>query len=318
MVRTIEMKRLSDCERREFLERMLAAGMLAAMPPIGGCLTRPASTLKFVNHSVVIGVERPFSVLHVTDSHLTLVDKADDECAMNQAPWRAKTFGFKQVEILEEMVAYAQREQLPLLHTGDLIDFHSRANLRYVREKFASHCALMCVGNHELSRYLEWEIGEWEQRIRSVEYREFCKLKAAPFYPFDLTFASRVIGGVNFVAFDDSLGWIPEAVFDRFEQEVKKGLPIVILVHMPLYAPETEALSLKMWGADAHLPGSPAWAQKYPKTFAFVERIRRERQVKAILAGDLHATIEERFSPTAMEYTLGGGFDHFAAKISFS
>ena len=40
--------------------------------------------------------------------------------------------------------------------------------------------------------------------------------------------------------------------------------------------------------------------------------------LKGILAGHLHITVQDRFSPTAMQYVVGGNFMFHGQEITFS
>ncbi len=49
-----------------------------------------------------------------------------------------------------------------------------------------------------------------------------------------------------------------------------------------------------------------------------IAALKAEPLLKAILAGHLHFSIEDRFSPTAMEYVVGGNFMFHGREILFS
>ena len=301
--------------RRSFLGGLAAGGALAALPVFARTRFK---RVNLVFADVKIGLDTPFSALHISDTHLTLAHFDEDPAAMNLSVDRTDAFGGDQLTALRDSIGYARQNKDIVLHTGDLSDYHSRANFEQVKNFFGKNCAMMCAGNHEFARFEGWEYPEWIKRQREPEYKAFCAKLAQPYYPYNLTFDSRVINGVNFVGFDDTWEWIPDEVFDRFADEVKKGLPIVILCHVPFYTPATEAAAKHYWGADTAITGSPSLAAKHPKTNAFVERLRQEPLIKAVLAGDLHVTVHDRFSPTAMQYTVGGNYDRVACRISFS
>ena len=55
-----------------------------------------------------------------------------------------------------------------------------------------------------------------------------------------------------------------------------------------------------------------------PVTRAFLADLRREPLLKGILAGHLHFDVQDRFSPTAMEYVVGGNFLFRGQEIMFT
>ena len=54
-----------------------------------------------------------------------------------------------------------------------------------------------------------------------------------------------------------------------------------------------------------------------PVTRDFIAYLKGERLLKAILAGHLHITVQDRFSPTAMEYVVGGNFLFCGQEVLF-
>ena len=57
---------------------------------------------------------------------------------------------------------------------------------------------------------------------------------------------------------------------------------------------------------------------KDPVTKEFLDYLRAQKLLKGILAGHLHIDVSDRFSPTAMEYVVGGNFLFHGAEITFS
>lgn len=55
-----------------------------------------------------------------------------------------------------------------------------------------------------------------------------------------------------------------------------------------------------------------------PATRDFIAYLKTEPLLKAILAGHLHITVQERFSPTAMQYVVGGNFMFHGQEVLFS
>ena len=52
-------------------------------------------------------------------------------------------------------------------------------------------------------------------------------------------------------------------------------------------------------------------------TRGFIEYLRKEPLLKAILAGHEHVTIQDRFSETADEYVVGANFLFAAREVLF-
>jgi hypothetical protein len=58
--------------------------------------------------------------------------------------------------------------------------------------------------------------------------------------------------------------------------------------------------------------------QEDPTTREFIAYLKGERLLKAILAGHLHITVQDRFSPTAMQYVVGGNYGFVGQEVLFT
>ena len=225
---------------------------------------------------------------------------------------------------LDEAFRLAADEGAVLMHTGDLIDFTSKANYDAVVEHFAGRDSFVCAGNHEFVPYF------WETDKEDAAYKAKSYAATQANFPNDLTFAARVVNGVNFVAIDDVFYYTTERQAELFEREVAKGLPIVLLCHVPLYSPELFKVAFKKWRTAAYLCGVPdGMMSRYKKrqveqqradktTMDFVSRLRSEPLLKAILCGHIHTTAFDRFSPTACSYVAGANFAGDAQMVTFT
>ena len=154
-------------------------------------------------------------------------------------------------------------------------------------------------------------------------------------YGNDLTVASKVVNGVNFVAVDDGVEQIGEEASRRVKKEFEKGLPVVLVVHQPFYLPglfhETWVVkNAKGRSGTASLVGVPedklaeyrpdqvSYARPRPSTTAFLDWLRRQPLLKAILSGHTHYYWQERFSESAVQYVVGGNFRGAGYEIVFT
>jgi len=245
-----------------------------------------------------IGVEKPFRVLHATDTHLVYADMRDGERKVALAENRKKEF-----PQAAEALAFAKRTVdelgVPLLHTGDLIDFVSVANLEAVKRFTDETDCFMAAGNHEFSLY----IGEAKE---DAAYRNQSLAAVQAAFKNDIRMASRVIGGVNFVALDNGYYLFEREQLDFLKDEVAKGLPVVLLFHNPLYEPVLYERMMKTSDC-AYLTAVPEnLMQAYPEnrftqqladeiTRETVAYIRDEARIKAIITGHLHFNYEGIF-----------------------
>ena len=301
-----------DASRRDFIKGAFAFGGLVASANLPSFADDPSlfpqrgrwERLSLCCQHIKAGASRPFSILHISDTHLTDAYPDEDEKKQSLKKWRTRTFGGRQEEALRDSIAWAKEHVDLVVHTGDMIDFQSRANFDLVRKYFGGGM-FGCIGNHEYSRNME-------KIVENEAYKDGTREQVAAAFPFDISVASNVVNGVNFVSLDNVYDTVTTEQADRFEDEAKKGLPIVLCVHCPLVTPRIRRAGAKFWQRD-NLKAIPDASRFRPKfkddvTADFAAYLKSLPQLKAILAGHIHISVADRFSPTAIEYCVGGNF----------
>ena len=315
--------------RRDFLRSALAAGALAATSRLPSLADDPALfpkrgkferlALSYVH--IDAGATKPFSILHISDTHFTEAYPHEDEMKRKLKEVRTQTFGGRQEEALRDSLAWAKDNVDFVLHTGDMIDWLSEANLDLVKRHFGG-AMLGSMGNHEFSRYM------WLEKSENTEaYKARSADLLGKVFPFDLRLHSRAVNGVNFVTIDSVYGYICPDQAERFRAEVKKGLPIILCMHVPFYTDGLWRASRKFWSRagkkfeSAAIPdasGDFKMQQTDPTTRDFIAYLKTEPLLKGLLAGHLHITVQDRFSPTAMQYVVGGNFLFHGQEVTFA
>ena len=315
---------------RSVLKRMAGRGALVAtsqLPalaeddptlfPKRGRFERLALNYGTVN----IGLEKPFSILHISDTHLTAVYPHEDEKKQQLHKIRTTTFGGRQEEALRDSLDWARQHVDYVVHTGDLIDWQSEANFDLVKKYFGEG-VVGCLGNHEFSQHM-W-LSE-PKETGTEQYKDLTRKKLQEVFPYDIELQSQVVGGVNFVTLDDVYGYVTERQVELFRKEVKKGLPIVLCMHVPFHTENIWRADIRFWHDEKsrfrNVAPDPSGEYKRqqddPVTSAFIAYLKTEPLLKAILAGHLHITIQDQFSPTATEYVVGGNFLFHGEEILF-
>lgn len=255
--------------------------------------------MSIIPTSLKVGVKEPFRVLHMTDTHLTYADMRDGERKVELATRRARSFPLAE-EMLRLASEISKSENVPILHTGDLIDFVSLANLEAVERFVAQNDCFFATGNHEFSLY----VGEAKE---DAAYRNQSLPAVQKVFKNDIRMASRVIGGVNFVGLDNGYYLFELQQLAFLKNEVAKGLPVVLLMHNPLYEPklhefmtQRDACSYLVAVPEELMMGYSADRFEQQRadavTLETVEYIKNETQIKAIIAGHLHKDFEGVFA----------------------
>lgn len=207
-----------------------------------------------------------------------------------------------------------------ILYSGDLIDFISQQNLDYAKKILDGRDCLFAAGNHEFSKY----VGEAKE---DDAYKLDSLPLVQPYFPNDLTFASKQVAGVNLIAMDNSYYRFTEHQHDLLRKEVEKGLPILLLLHTPLYQEALYHSARSIRPGCAYLVGCPADKMSdYPQdrfeqqkadvaTIEMMDTIRTQPLIKAIFAGHFHYNDEGEFAQGKMQYITGGGFAGFGREI---
>jgi predicted MPP superfamily phosphohydrolase len=284
--------------------------------------THEGATIKLRTIEIDAGAEKPFSVLHISDSHLTYADERDGERKVKLAALRSKKM-VKPEEMLRAHREYAKENNMIIVHSGDLCDFVSQKNLEIAKDIFSKGDWIVCAGNHEFSQY----VGEAKE---DDAYRAQTNDKVQAVYPNDLTFHSRVVNGVNFVTLFNGYYKFSKEQFVQMKKEVKKGLPIILVCHNPFYTPDmceriqrgnkvkaTGLVGVPRWITDEYYhkerPAGQEWRNRNVQqradktTLKFCKWLKKQEELKAILTGHCHFYYQTKFSPTATQYTVSKG-----------
>lgn len=325
-------------KRSEFLR--LFGGMLLATQIPSSVLARVMQSdkerleLKDIRKiTIKVGATAPFKALHISDSHLTRVDERDNERKKTLAAKRHEYFPHAE-QYLDAAIRYAHDKNLMLLHTGDLTDFVTEANLDYVEAVLGGTGWYVAAGNHEFSQY----VGEAKEDA-AYKAQSFDRVQRS--FPNDLTVASRVVNGVNFVAIDNVYYYVTAEQHAAVQREFDKGLPVVLMCHIPFYTHQHCLHTLiNHKGRTSYMVATPTSlieeyrnnpsnpvSERYRNvpvtdkvdkpTQDFYDWLKQQTQLKAILCGHMHEFYQEHLSPSVVQYTVGGGYDGCAYEIEF-
>ena len=262
--------------------------------------------LNIIQTRIPIGLEKPLRFLHVTDTHIT----RDDPSGRRR---REEIFNADYENCAEDYflqaVAYAKNENIPILHTGDMIDFLSKGNFDFLDRYFPDIDYMYAAGNHDFCH--------WVGRAKEDYAYKWEKIKEiAPHIGYNLYFDSRVIDGVNFVTLDDSYYLISDAQTEMLRAEAARGYPIILAMHVPLYT-EAFAAAIMQGSPCAYLTGAPEdLLRDYPEdrriqqtpdeaTLRAIAYIKSEPLIKAIITGHVHRNLEDTVADKPQIATKG-------------
>lgn len=325
--------------RREFLGLGLgflglpAAGvvtnMTGRMTPISSTVVQPWNngTLRVKKLELKVGATDPFRVVHFSDTHINFSDIEEMYGSQrNYAIGVRRYVRFPQaVPSFYATLDYADaKPDAILVHTGDLIDFGTRASYSFVRHNFKGRDMLFSMGNHEYERpdaSYDTDIAFRRRRLSESGISH------------DLEFFSRIVNGVNFISFDNAIsgeGRISAKTRLAIEHELDKGLPAVLMCHIPPYLSSAFRESSVQGKVDYALQrGLPQDVEVYlshsrkerwigdADTVAFWRKIRERDNFRAVLCGHCHWPWDEPFGCGRI-CMAGGNYEGCLNDILFS
>lgn len=248
-------------------------------------------------------VQKPFRILVAADTHLFL-DDARGEQFRQYSGRMAKAYNQTQHFLTREptnpnacfeaTLAQAKRSQVELLAlVGDIFSFPSEAAIEWVQQRLQQAAVpyVYVAGNHDW--HYEGMTGSLEE-LRATWTRQ----RLAPLYQGDSPLQSvREVRGIRFVSLDNSHYEILPEQLEFYRAQVRTGQPLVLLVHIPLYAPGRSVgfgCGHPEWNAttdrNAELERRPRWpvAGHSPVTRSFHREVFATPNLLGVFAGHIH------------------------------
>ena len=270
------------------------------------------------------GLRETIRVLHLSDSHLGLIDERDAEwvtaCQEIQQRFNSQSKAATSQAAFGELLGGVKWSEIDLLAlTGDMISFPSKANVEYLRDRLseATTEVLYIAGNHDW----HWPGLDYGSAVRE-EYRPLLE----PLQRGQAAQAVRKIGGVRFVAIDNSDYQITQGQLEFTRENLAAGLPTVVLMHLPISVPGLRAATLKYWGSPILMGdpqhrnplagrccgpplNPPMTVEGFERVMDFIRLLVGSPNLVAVLCGHIHFAHADSVSPWAMQYVAPAGFE---------
>lgn len=254
----------------------------------------------------VAGIKRPLRVLHVTDSHISVPHEAVDQPYVHYGARIDGLFAdFPTLQTFAAQMERARAEAPDLIAlTGDHVNYPSPTAVAAVERLILAtgRDSMFTAGNHDW-RYAGLPGSDDDLR---TEWRERSLL---PLYRGRPPHADSLdLGGVCFVAIDNSTRQVDAEQLAFFDRALAGGLPVVLLTHMPFRLPgDTAAHRAPPPSSGQPIPlcGDP---ESEPATDDFIDRLLAARNLVAVLCGHIHVAGAYRIHEGAVQYVTGPGF----------
>ena len=191
-------------------------------------------------------------------------------------------------------MAYAKEVNADVITLiGDIFSFPSEAAIEWVQSKLKKTGIpyIYTAGNHD------WHYEGMEGTMESLR-DTWIEKRLLPLYQGNHPLmAAYDVKGVRFLAIDNSTYQINEEQLVFFKEQVASGIPLVLLVHIPMYAPGKKisfGCGNPNWGAATDLgfkvERRPQWPESghTQTTLNFHKEVFKAPNLVGIFAGHIH------------------------------
>ncbi len=248
-------------------------------------------------------INESIKVVHIADTHLFIDDKRgipfqDYSNRMAKAYNQTTHFLTREKtnpkESFERTLAFAKEVNADVITlVGDIFSFPSEAAIDWVHSKLDATGIpyIYIAGNHD------WHYEGMEGSLESLR-NTWIKKRLLPLYQgYNPLMAAYDIKGIRFLAIDNSTYQINKEQLDFLSAQITTGLPLVLLVHIPMYAPGKNisfGCGNPFWGAATdrsfELERRPKWPESghTQTTFDFYKNVFDAPNLMGIFAGHIH------------------------------
>lgn len=249
--------------------------------------------MEIIKSELVLGVEKPFTFLQITDTHLTYTDDNDSPERREFAAQRRRDFFSGAEENMAVIRQYVAQTGYPIVHTGDLMDFITPENLRICQDLVRDTDMMLVAGNHEQARCVN-NVFCPEDYAQDLKRRDETYAEIQPWFDNDLRFFCRQIGGVNFVGIDNGDYQISREQLEALKAVADEDRPILLFMHIPLYSRELQARHYDCYLAPpeevlaTYTPWQVYEQKADEQTLEACRYIRSQPLIKCVICGHLH------------------------------
>ena len=268
-------------------------------PPLKVCTTIDQEKVSFyatvINESV--------KVVHIADTHLFRDDERGapyQQYSNRMAKAYNQTVHFKTgkktnpEEAFEQTLAYAKEINADLITLiGDIFSFPSEAAIEWVLSKLKTTGIpfIYTAGNHD------WHYEGMPGSLVSLRETWINKRLLPLYQGKDPLMAAFDIKGIRFVAIDNSTYEVNKEQLAFFKEQVADGIPLVLLVHIPMYSPGKQisfGCGNPNWGAatdrNFELERRPKWPESghTQTTMDFHKEVFNAQNLLGIFTGHVH------------------------------
>ena len=246
------------------------------------------------------------NIMHITDSHITLEDAEGDAkvwqyCKRMHGAYKNTDEhpckeNITRAEAFRMLMDVAKTKKVDFVVLGgDMVNFPSPKTVDFIHKVMEESGIpyVYTAGNHDW--HLEGTPGSDDEK------RESCLPILKPLYQGrNPLYSSDIVKGVNVVCIDNSTYQINKEQLDFFKEQVKRGYPIVLCIHIPVCTTMHQHCTMgnPKWGPEIDdsykLEGRQQWSKEgnRPETMEFYNMLMTTPNI-VVITGHVHREREE-------------------------
>ncbi len=323
-------------KRRSFFQKAIPGSLGLGLMPRNPAVEKTESDFSFAPVCVTTAgtevhlfsekISKEVKVAFMADTHLHMDDEREDhyrKYSKRMAGAYNETRHFQTgdpttpAKEFERTLDHAVEAGADLIALGgDIFSFPSEDSIEWAFKKLeATEIPYLYVaGNHD------WHYEGMEGSLEDLR-EQWIEKRLLPLYQHqNPLMAARDIQGVRFLTIDNSTYEINEAQLAFFREQVRQEIPLVLISHIPMYAPGRPVgygCGHPGWGAAAdrnfELERRPKWpAEGHTKTtYQYHREVFSAPDLLGVLAGHVHRTTRETIKGKPQfvaEDNASGGF----------
>ena len=270
----------------------------------------PYGIIKEKTHEIVVpGISREYTFMHLTDTHLCALNQQDKK-EMSASRYKYcfdmrytyRVYGILSENKLSAFYKLAEERNVDaVIMSGDIITFPSYANIDLLHRIIgqSSVKTAYVVGNHD------WTFADkyWQEGSKYLPM--LSDLSGG-----DPHFSYIEYDDVIIAMVDNSTNTVSKETVDKFFALYEKNKPIILSLHVPLYAEGIYQKGIEKEG-KSYTMGGKALNGDDPQVKRLYEEVclNEDTPVIAVLSGHVHFEWQENFPNGVPQYTTLVGFD---------
>ena len=248
-------------------------------------------------------IKEKIKIIHIADTHLFMDDERGTPF-LNFSRRMAKAYNqtkhFKTGEktnpkkSFKQAITFAKESNADVITlVGDIFSFPSELAIEWVLSEIEAIGIpyIYIAGNHD------WHYEGMDGSLDSLRDKWIEKRLIRLYQGNNPLMAAYDVKGIRFLAIDNSTYEINDKQLNFISKHIESGMPIVLLIHIPMYAPGKNisfGCGNPFWGAETdrnfELERRPKWPENghTKTTFEFYKKVFDSSNVIGIFAGHIH------------------------------